>query len=103
MPPPTAPSLQLSWLDGEALAWRPHQRAVGALRGGAVGVATSGVRVVKATLPHGTVEVIAQRLLPESLAVLGQQPRDTDDVATFRRVIAPVARTRATRSRSGAA
>lgn len=72
MPPPTAPSLQLSWLDGEALAWRPHQRAGGALRGGAVGVATSGVRVVKATLPHGTVEVIAQRLLPESLAVLGQ-------------------------------
>ncbi len=69
----STPGLQLSWLDGEALAWQPDRRLAMSLRAGASGMSSLGFRVVKAALPHGTVEVVAQRLAPEALAVLGQQ------------------------------
>ena len=69
--PTTAADVQLSWFQGEALAWRPDRGRL--MRSGPYGPGTAGTRMMRAALPHGTVDVVAQRLSPESIAVLGYQ------------------------------
>ncbi|MFZ4719882.1 MAG: DEAD/DEAH box helicase [Ilumatobacteraceae bacterium] len=81
MPPRTPPpSLQLAWLDGEAVAWQPgrgvyggnlHSEVAKTARRPTMNYAGS-TRVVPFSLPDGRVNVMVQRLDPDTLAALGE-------------------------------
>ncbi len=74
------PALQLSWYEGEAVAWQPgrgvyggnlhHEVARVARRPGMA--YTGSTRVVPFALPDGRVNVMVQRIDPATLASLGQ-------------------------------
>ncbi len=74
------PALQLSWVDGEAVAWQPGRGVYGGNLHHEVarvarrpGMAYSGsTRVVPFLLPEGRVSVMCQRIDPATLASLGQ-------------------------------
>jgi hypothetical protein len=82
-PRPTAaapPGLQLTWLDGEVVAWQPGRGVYG---GNLQAVVTStfrrpaappngSMRVVRMGLPDGQQQVMCQRLTVAALASLGQ-------------------------------
>ena len=81
--PPTAaapPGLQLTWLDGEVVAWQPGrgvyggnlQAAVRSTFGRPTAVSGNSMRVVRMALPDGEQPVMCQRLTVASLAALGQ-------------------------------
>ncbi|HEY0521262.1 MAG TPA: SNF2-related protein [Ilumatobacteraceae bacterium] len=74
------PGLQLTWLDGEVVAWQPGRGVYG---GNLQAVVSStfrrppapnnaSMRVVKMSLPGGEQQVMCQRLTVASLAALGQ-------------------------------
>jgi SNF2 domain-containing protein/helicase-like protein/SNF2 helicase protein len=74
------PGLQLTWLDGEVVAWQPGRGVYG---GNLQAVVTStfrrpptsqntSMRVVRMALPGGEQQVMCQRLTVGSLAALGQ-------------------------------
>lgn len=80
--PPVAPppGLQLTWLDGEVVAWQPGRGVYG---GNLQAVVSStfrrplspsngSMRVVRMALPGGDQQVMCQRLTVASLAALGQ-------------------------------
>jgi hypothetical protein len=74
------PGLQLTWLDGDVMAWQPGRTANGgnlhaSIRGslGAVPAAGAGsVRVAKLFLPQGELSVMCQRLDIATLAGLAR-------------------------------
>ena len=82
-PPPTrdpVPGLQLTWVDGEVVAWQPgrgvyggnlHQQVSSLARRPTTSHQPS-VRVVPLTLPNGVQNVMCQRLDVATLASLGQ-------------------------------
>ena len=80
MPPRTTdhPGLQLSWADGEAVAWRPGESShrlpheVAALARRPSLAWTSPSRVIRVELPTGAASVLSQRLDATTLASLGQ-------------------------------
>lgn len=74
------PGLQLSWVDGEAVAWQPgrgvyggnlHQEVARVARRPSMAYSTSN-RVVPMDVPHGRVSVMCQRIDAATLASLGQ-------------------------------
>ena len=76
----TPPGLQLSWVDGEAVAWQPgrgvyggnlHQEVARVARRPSMAYSTSN-RVVPMDLPDGRVNVMCQRIDATTLASLGQ-------------------------------
>ncbi len=82
------PGLQLTWLDGEVVAWQPGRGVYG---GNLQAVVSStfrrtpashngSMRVVRMTLPGGEQQVMCQRLTVASLAALGQLDALGDDV-----------------------
>ena len=74
------PGLQLTWLDGEVVAWQPGrgvyggnlQAAVRSTFGRPPATHTNSMRVVRMALPDGEQQVMCQRLTVASLAALGQ-------------------------------
>ncbi|MEP7112459.1 MAG: SNF2-related protein [Ilumatobacteraceae bacterium] len=75
-----SPGLQLTWLDGEVVAWQPGRGVYG---GNLQAVVSStfrrpqaphsgSMRVVRMSLPGGEQQVMCQRLTVASLAALGQ-------------------------------
>jgi hypothetical protein len=74
------PGLQLTWLDGDVMAWQPSRTVHGgnlqaSIRGslGAVPAAGAGsVRVARLFLPHGEMSVMCQRLDIATLAGLAR-------------------------------
>ncbi len=74
------PGLQLTWLDGEVVAWQPGRGVYGGNLQASVrstfrrtmSPATSAMRVVRLALPGGEQQVMCQRLTVASLASLGQ-------------------------------
>ena len=74
------PGLQLTWLDGEVVAWQPGrgvyggnlQAAVRSTFGRPQTAPTNNMRVVRMALPDGEQQVMCQRLTVASLAALGQ-------------------------------
>jgi hypothetical protein len=74
------PGLQLTWLDGEVVAWQPGrgvyggnlQAAVRSTFGRPQTSPTNNMRVVRMALPDGEQQVMCQRLTVASLAALGQ-------------------------------
>ncbi len=74
------PGLQLTWLDGEVVAWQPGrgvyggnlQATVSATFGRPPAAQPSSMRVVRMALPDGEQQVMCQRLTVASLAALGQ-------------------------------
>ena len=73
------PALQLSWLDGDAVAWQPgrgvyggnlHSEVARVARRQGMGYAGS-TRVVPFSLPDGRVNVMVQRIDAVTLASLG--------------------------------
>ena len=75
-----SPGLQLTWLDGEVVAWQPGRGVYG---GNLQAVVSStfrrplaphngSMRVVRMALPGGEQQVMCQRLTVASLAALGQ-------------------------------
>ncbi len=75
-----APGLQLTWLDGEVVAWQPGrgvyggnlQAAVTSTFGRPPATPSGSMRVVRMALPGGEQQVMCQRLTVASLAALGQ-------------------------------
>ncbi|MGZ4673124.1 MAG: DEAD/DEAH box helicase [Ilumatobacteraceae bacterium] len=75
-----APGLQLTWLDGEVVAWQPGrgvyggnlQAAVSSTFGRPPAAQSGSMRVVRMALPGGEQQVMCQRLTVASLAALGQ-------------------------------
>src|SRR5258706_4029217 len=75
-----APGLQLTWLDGEVVAWQPGrgvyggnlQAAVSSTFGRPPSTPAGSMRVVRMALPDGEQQVMCQRLTVASLAALGQ-------------------------------
>ncbi len=74
------PGLQLSWLDGEAVAWQPgrgvyggnlHQEVARVARRPSMAY-NGSTRVMPLQLPDGRASVMVQRLDPATLASLGQ-------------------------------
>ena len=74
------PSLQLSWLEGEAVAWQPgrgvyggnlHHEVARVARRPGMGY-TGSTRVVPFSLPEGRANVMVQRIDAGTLASLGQ-------------------------------
>ncbi|MEP7201979.1 MAG: SNF2-related protein [Ilumatobacteraceae bacterium] len=81
--PIAAPSsgLQLTWLDGEVVAWQPGRGVYGGnlqsvvnstFRRPPATTHTGSMRVVRMALPGGEQQVMCQRLTVASLAALGQ-------------------------------
>ena len=74
------PGLQLSWADGEAVAWQPGRGMFGGNLTHEVArlsrrpstAWTASTRVLPLALPGGTVSMTVQRLDPATLATLGQ-------------------------------
>ncbi len=74
------PALQLSWLDGEAVAWQPGRGVYGGNLHGEVARVSrrsktnflGSTRVVPFALPDGRLNVMVQRLDPTTLASLGE-------------------------------
>jgi hypothetical protein len=74
------PALQLSWLDGEAVAWQPGRGVYGGNLHGEVARVSrqsktnfvGSTRVVPFALPDGRLNVMVQRLDANTLASLGQ-------------------------------
>jgi hypothetical protein len=74
------PGLQLTWLDGEVVAWQPGrgvyggnlQAVVSSTFGRPPAAHTGSMRVVRMALPGGEQQVMCQRLTVASLAALGQ-------------------------------
>ncbi|MFM2078248.1 MAG: hypothetical protein RJA49_2138, partial [Actinomycetota bacterium] len=74
------PALQLSWLEGEAVAWQPGRGVYGGnLHSEVARVARrpamhyhGSTKVVPFALPEGRVNVMVQRIDPTTLASLGQ-------------------------------
>ncbi|MEY2554311.1 MAG: hypothetical protein QOC57_2171 [Ilumatobacteraceae bacterium] len=72
--------LQLTWLDGEVVAWQPGrgvyggnlQAAVSSTFGRPPSTPAGSMRVVRMALPDGEQQVMCQRLTVASLAALGQ-------------------------------
>jgi hypothetical protein len=91
-PTPVAdvPGLQLTWLDGEVVAWQPGRGAYGGNLQAAVSstfgrppLSQSGaMRVVRMALPGGSQQVMCQRLSIASLAALAQLDALRSDVST---------------------
>jgi hypothetical protein len=83
-----SPGLQLTWLDGEVVAWQPGRGMYGGNLQAAVTstfrrppTSQSGsMRVVRMALPGGEQQVMCQRLTVASLAALGQLDVLGDDV-----------------------
>ncbi len=81
---PTAapsPGLQLTWLDGEVVAWQPGRGVYGGnlqavvnstFRRPPATTHSGSMRVVRMSLPGGEQQVMCQRLTVASLAALGQ-------------------------------
>ncbi|MEP7047653.1 MAG: SNF2-related protein [Ilumatobacteraceae bacterium] len=75
-----APGLQLTWLDGEVVAWQPGRGVYGGNLQAVVsstfrrppGSQSGSMRVVRMALPDGEQQVMCQRLTVASLAALGQ-------------------------------
>ncbi|HEY7627920.1 MAG TPA: hypothetical protein VH761_12660, partial [Ilumatobacteraceae bacterium] len=75
-----SPGLQLTWLDGEVVAWQPGRGAYGGNLQAAVSSAfgrspapqAGSMRLVRMPLPGGEQQVMCQRLSVASLAALGQ-------------------------------
>jgi len=76
----TPPGLQLSWVDGEAVAWQPgrgvyggnlHQEVARVARRPSMAYSTSN-RVVPMDVPDGRVSVMCQRIDAATLASLAQ-------------------------------
>ncbi len=74
------PGLQLSWVDGEAVAWQPgrgvyggnlHQEVARVARRPSMAYSTS-TRLVPMDVPDGRLSVMCQRIDPATLASLGQ-------------------------------
>ena len=77
---PSPPGLQLSWVDGEAVAWQPgrgvyggnlHHEVARMARRPSLAYTTS-TRVLPFTLPEGRVNVMCQRIDATTLASLGE-------------------------------
>ncbi len=75
------PGLQLTWLDGEVVAWQPGRGVYGGnlqavvsstFRRPPATTHTGSMRVVRMALPGGEQQVMCQRLTVASLAALGQ-------------------------------
>jgi len=83
------PALQLSWLEGEAVAWQPGRGVYGGnLHAEVARVArrptmhTAGsTRVVSFALPEGRVNVMVQKIDPTTLASLGQMNMLNDGIS----------------------
>src|SRR6188768_513580 len=77
---PPGAGLQLSWADGEAVAWQPGKGAFGRELPHQVAqlarrpslAYTARTRVVRLDLPDGPSNVLCQVLDPATLATLGQ-------------------------------
>ncbi len=76
----TPPGLQLSWVEGEALAWQPgrgvyggnlHQEVARVARRPSMAYSTS-TRLVPMNVPDGRLNVMCQRIDAATLASLGQ-------------------------------
>ena len=75
-----SPGLQLTWLDGEVVAWQPGRGVYGGNLQAVVSSTfrrplashNSAMRVVRMALPGGEQQVMCQRLTVASLAALGQ-------------------------------
>ncbi|MEN9822929.1 MAG: hypothetical protein RLZ04_1355 [Actinomycetota bacterium] len=80
MPRTPGPGLQLSWLDGGAIAWQPSrgiyggnlQQELTSLGGREVHRQANRTDLVRLEIPGDTVEVMCQRLHPGSLMALGR-------------------------------
>ncbi len=83
-----SPGLQLTWLDGEVVAWQPGRGVYG---GNLQAVVSStfrrplaahnaSMRVVRMALPGGEQQVMCQRLTVASLAALGELDALGNDV-----------------------
>lgn len=80
MPRTPGPGLQLSWLDGGAVAWQPSRGIYGgnlqheltSLGGREVHRQANRTDLVRLEIPGDTVEVMCQRLHPGSLMALGR-------------------------------
>ena len=84
------PSLQLSWLDGEAVAWQPgrgvyggnlHQEVARVARRPSMAY-NGSTRVVPLQLPDGRAQVMVQRLDAATLASLGQLNAFTEELSS---------------------
>ena len=83
------PALQLSWLDGEAVAWQPGRGVYGGNLHGEVARVSrqsktnfvGSTRVVPFALPDGRLNVMVQRLDSSTLASLGQLDALRDGVS----------------------
>jgi len=83
-----SPGLQLTWLDGEVVAWQPGRGVYGGNLQAAVtatfrrrpAMQSGSMRVVRMALPDGEQQVMCQRLTVASLAALGQLDALGDDV-----------------------
>ena len=77
---PTAAALQLTWLDGDIMAWQPGRGAYGGnlnaavsrALGPAVGSAVGSLRVARLLLPDGPASVMCQRIDPAALVALAR-------------------------------
>ena len=76
----TPPGLQLSWVDGEAVAWQPgrgvyggnlHQEVARVARRPSMAYSTSN-RVLPMNVPDGRLSVMCQRIDAATLTSLGQ-------------------------------
>jgi SNF2-related domain/SNF2 Helicase protein len=75
-----SPGLQLTWLDGEVVAWQPGRGVYGGNLQAVVSSTfrrplaahSASMRVVRMALPDGEQQVMCQRLTVASLAALGQ-------------------------------
>ena len=78
--PDAGPGLQLTWLDGDVMAWQPSRSAYGGNIQAAVartlrtspGAGVGAIRVAKLYLPDGPAAVMCQRIEIGALAALGR-------------------------------
>ena len=78
--PDAGPGLQLTWLDGDVMAWQPSRSAYGGNIQAAVvrtlrtgpGTGVGAIRVAKLYLPDGPASVMCQRIEIGALAALGR-------------------------------
>ena len=83
-----SPGLQLTWLDGEVVAWQPGRGVYGGNLQAVVtatfrrrpALQSGSMRVVRMALPDGEQQVMCQRLTVASLAALGQLDALGNDV-----------------------
>src|SRR3954464_7807760 len=84
-----SPGLQLTWLEGEVVAWQPGRGVYGGNLQATVtatfrrrpAMQSGSMRVVRMALPDGEQQVMCQRLTVASLAALGQLDALGDDVS----------------------